>query len=397
MTTSDVVTDAWRSFNESIEAMRDELVGAGIPTSSEQIQHYLAQIQAFAYHQVIAPRQQLPVILGPTFFSAHGFRMGMQSPNFLYRAIYLDGAREYRIFGSRGESLFHQILVMRGGYNDEDPRQIGEYDLDDFLDEAGAYDIRVGGTGSEPRIALDEVSGNNWIFMRECFQDWESAERGDDMDIEPLGDWTDVAPALDDDAVAARIRGAQRLIRILHLTASWPRFKPNNYDKTGPHRFSPLVDPGAAAYNPAAHYLYAWFELRDDEVLVVEADATAGCRFWDVCSCDVWGQNSEFVYHQSSLTGRQATADPDGRVRVVVSAQDPGVANWIDTVGLSTGTLMWRYYWPETLVEPECRVVKRADLLAELPAETVTVTPEERLQELRRRRRSFTRRYHHLL
>jgi hypothetical protein len=391
------VDEAWRAYHQVVGELRAELLGHEVAQAStaERIHHYLAQIQAFAYHQVIAPRQQAPVILGPTFFSVHGFRMGMQSPNFLYRAIYLDGSQRFRLFGRRGASLFHQLLVMRGGYNDERPIQIGEYDLDGLIDAEGAFDLTVGGDGAD--IALDPESGNNWLFLRECFADWDSAEHGDDMDIDTVSDYSGLRLDLDDAAVAARILGAARLIRVLHTTAGWPRFKANNYDRTGPHVFSPLADPGAAAYNPAAHYLYAYFDLADDEALLLEADAETGSRFWDICSCDVWGQNSEFVYHQASLTGTQARPDPDGRVRIVVSPDDPGVPNWIDTVGLTTGTLMWRYYWPETLVQPECTVVKRADLRSHLPGGTPEVSPAERQAELRRRRRSFTRRYRHLL
>ena len=340
---SPAIRDAWASYHQTIDAMRAELYASDVLGMSNalQINHYLAQIQAFAYHQVISPRQRTPVILGPSFFSVHGFRMGMQSPNFLYRAIYLDGAQEYRLFGQRGKTPFQQILVMRGGYNDAVPAQIGEYELDDFTDADGRFDIRVGGSGEGLRIALDAESGNNWLFMRECFQDWSVTEAGDDMDIEPLAAFASIAQHPQDEAeVIRRLAGAERLIKVLHATASWPHFKLHNYDKTGPHQFSPLVHPKAAAYNPAAHYLYAFYQLQPDEALIVEADGSAGFRFWDICSCDGWGQNTDFIYQQSSLTSAQAVADADGRTRIVVSAQDPGVPNWLATGGLQMGTLM---------------------------------------------------------
>lgn len=397
---SAALAGAWAAYHKTIDALREELCGYAVSQQSNvaAISNYLAQMQAFAYHQVIAPRQRMPVILGPSTFSVHGFRMGMQSPNFLYRAIYIDGADEYRLFGTRGRTLFNQILVMRGGYSDDAPAQIGEYDLDAFVDSDGRFDIRVGGLGEGPRIALEPSSRNNWIFMRECFQDWDSGEQGDDMDIEPVGDFTSLPTGkLDDEETIHRLAGAQRLIRVLHATAGWPHFKVHNFDKTGPHRFSPLVHPKAAAYNPVAHYLYAFFDLADDEALVVEADASQGFRFWDICVCDVWGQDADFIYHQSSLTNAQAAADADGRVRIVLSAKDPGVPNWLDTVGLKAGTLMWRWYWTKSEVQPSCRVVKRAAVRDALPAATPHVERVDREAELRRRRRSFTRRYRHLL
>ena len=395
---STAVEKAWRSYHKAVDDMRAELYGSDAFSMSDplQVNHYVAQIQAFAYHQVMSPRQKMPVILGPSFFSADAFRMGMQSPNFLYRGIYLDGSLQYRLFGKRGKTLFNQILVMKGGYNDPAPVQIGEYDLDALVRKDGSYDILVGGEGAQ--IDLDPASGNNWLFMRECFQSWDVTESGDDMDIEPVNPYATITelPHTDDEVIK-RISGAERLIKVLHATASWPHFKPHNFDKTGPHSFSPLVHPKAAAYNPAAHYLYALYQLESDEALIVEADGSSGFRFWDICNCDVWGQHTNFIYRQSSLTCEQAAADPDGRTRIVVCPQDPGVPNWLDTGGFLTGTLMWRWYWTKSKVEPACKVVKFSELRQHLPLDTQVVSADQRDQELRRRRRSFTRRYHHLL
>src|SRR5690606_6622931 len=129
---------------------------------------------------------------------------------------------------------------MRGGYNDPAPVQIGEYELDAFRRDDGSFDITVGGENAQ--IALDPESGNNWLFMRECFQDWSVTEAGDDMDIEPIAAFASIAAHPADEAeVIRRLAGAERLIKVLHATASWPHFKSHNYDKTGPHRFSPLV------------------------------------------------------------------------------------------------------------------------------------------------------------
>ena len=46
-----------------------------------------------------------------------------------------------------------------------------------------------------------------------------------------------------------------------------------------------------------------------------------------------WWETIDYANHQSSLNGFQAVLDDDGVFRAVVSARDPGVANWLDTAG----------------------------------------------------------------
>ena len=62
--------------------------------------------------------------------------------------------------------------------------------------------------------------------------------------------------------------------------------------------------------------------------------------YWGLQVGDLWWQAADYVDHQSSLNGYQVEADPDGRARIVVGADDPGVANWLDTTGLSRGVAL---------------------------------------------------------
>jgi len=70
-------------------------------------------------------------------------------------------------------------------------------------------------------------------------------------------------------------------------------------------------------------------------------------------------------------TVRQATAlelagwvrnQPDGSVRIVVAHEDPGVPNWVNTVGHSQGTMCFRWIRATEHPQPRTRVVKRSEL-----------------------------------
>jgi hypothetical protein len=52
----------------------------------------------------------------------------------------------------------------------------------------------------------------------------------------------------------------------------------------------------------------------------------------------------------------------DGSVQLVVSAEDPGHPNWMDSAGHDHGTMCVRWVRADSHPEPRCRVVKLAEL-----------------------------------
>jgi hypothetical protein len=48
---------------------------------------------------------------------------------------------------------------------------------------------------------------------------------------------------------------------------------------------------------------------------------------------------------------------------MVVASDDPGIPNWLDNMGRTSGTIYWRFMLPEEgIVTPKTRVVALADL-----------------------------------
>ena len=81
-----------------------------------------------------------------------------------------------------------------------------------------------------------------------------------------------------------------------------------------------------------------------------------------------------------------APLDRDGVLRIVVSAKDPGVPNWLDTAGYRHGVIQGR--WTECDAQPIQQVekVKLAHVRDHLPPETAIVTSAQRDQSIRDRR-----------
>jgi hypothetical protein len=132
--------------------------------------------------------------------------------------------------------------------------------------------------------------------------------------------------------------------------------------------------------------------LERDEALVVEVTPPEGL-YWSFSLGNPWWETIDYGRHQSSLNGHQAILDDDGRVRVVVAQQDPGVANWLDTAGHGAGPLIVRYVRTATAPMPTTEVLPLAEVPSRLPPGTRRVTPEERKAALYRRRLAVSSRF----
>ena len=86
----------------------------------------------------------------------------------------------------------------------------------------------------------------------------------------------------------------------------------------------------------------------------------------------------------------QAHRDRDGSYRFAVSAADPGVFNWLDTMGLGCGVLILRFCRAANAVPPRTTVVKLTEIANALPA-TRPCTPEERRAQIAERREGVAR------
>ena len=84
--------------------------------------------------------------------------------------------------------------------------------------------------------------------------------------------------------------------------------------------------------------------------------------------------------------------DADGIVRYVVSAKDPGVPNWLDTLGYASGAIQGRWTECSANPVPAVRKVNFSQIRASLPSDTPTVTPQDREKIVRERRSQLQQR-----
>jgi hypothetical protein len=139
-------------------------------------------------------------------------------------------------------------------------------------------------------------------------------------------------------------------------------------------------------------YYEGAYELRDDEALVVETSIPAKCLYHSIILTNDLYETTDWYNNHSSLNDSQTKPDKDGVLRIVVSARDPGVPNWLDTAGYPSGVIQGRWAECDSQPIPNVRKVSMADLPKILPSDTPKISRDQREQIIRERRAALQQR-----
>lgn len=74
-------------------------------------------------------------------------------------------------------------------------------------------------------------------------------------------------------------------------------------------------------------------------------------------------QTYDFATRSVSLNRTQTQLEEDGTFKMILSHENPGQPNWMDTEGNMFGLVFWRFFLVEGKVEtPQAEVVKLVDI-----------------------------------
>ncbi len=319
-----------------------------------------------------------PVLINST----HQFaRQGLDNPDALYWSAYLTEDAAYVVRGRRGSTADLSFQVMGGGYDAGGaPPSLAAFD-DRELDIAadGSFEWRFG-----------PMPGARNLIVREVFNDWDTEERGT-LWIERTDTVGRPAKPLTRERLAQRYEIAGRLLTgSIRTWFAFPQFF--QYREPVNTLTPPRATPGGLASQRSSigHY-----ELADDEALIVTVPECTDCAYQAIQIGSDWYASTDYETHQTSLTKAQADTDPDGKLRFVVSENNPGIANWLETTGHRTGPVMLRWQRLERDLGPEDGPVVEVCPLAEVPERLPYFTPittEEHAARIAARQRSVARR-----
>lgn len=407
--------DAWSHYQQTLIELRQRFLKnewAKNPELRAQGLYFLQSLEAVAFNMYVATRPQYPALYTQSFFMPLEISWGMPNPDFMNRNGFIDGAHTYRVYGNVRQIRWATLQVSNGFWGDEAQNTIANVDFDELpKDKDGNFEIFLGpNPPTTPNgkywIKTDPAQHNTWLVVREVIYDWKQ-EKPMEFHIENLDRVPNAPIYFDETELAQRIEKARKYVlfcfnfteggalRWLAKPADEADKKTAGGSSTGTplvHEFQLNVMGQQQGGNPLGYWISMLYDIKPDEALILEVPFVQA-RYWGFQLGSIWGQTTDYSYHQSSINMEQVKVDADGKVRAVLSLQDPGVPNWLDPAGLSIGTALFRIYKSESYAIPVVTKVKLATLRDHLPKETSTVTPEQRQHELRDRQRAALGRF----
>ena len=309
------------------------------------------------------------------------------NPDFIYGSASIRGDGVYRLSGRRGDGVFVFFDINAGSIAvlDEMGPSVGFIDLDDgTVGPDGAFEILL--SGERPADwkgdwhRLDPRARS--ITVRRAYYHWGEGQEAK-VAIERLD--RSVGPSrFDATEIARRLTALCNFVEyyVSFALGYGSRQRAQGYINKLQHD-----DWAGRGGVPGQHYYQGIFELKAGEAMILETDLPERVRYWNIQLNDPMWNAIDWFNRQSSLNAGQAVLDSDGRFRAVIAAEDPGVPNWLDPGGHLTGSLMLRWTQASSGPEPKLRIVPAHEVRSHLPADTPTVTFEERQATLRRRMR----------
>jgi hypothetical protein len=334
----------------------------------------------------------------PRFLPGPGQVLDVGQPNAdtVYRTARITPGGIYRLRGQRG-SLLQAVIVQihpNLGEGATKATHVGAASMYDdinalHVDAHGRFDVILsparpaGYTGDWWQLDPGAVQ----LLLRMVSDDW-AAQASPSISIERIDAPVEAPrpPAAVLQARLARLPTATAAITLLfagHVEQLQQKGYLNKFLGTD---FSQLGGLKGQFYYEGAYH------LRDDQALLVEAKIPAKCKYYSILLTDELYETTDWTDNQSSLNDAQAKPDKDGVWRIVVSAKDPGVPNWLDTAGYPLGVIQGRWTGCTSHPVPSAQIVPLIDVRKFLPPDTAVVTPAARQQTIRDRRAAFQQR-----
>lgn len=353
----------WTEFCDTLKAAGEVVLGDDAPdTPLERAEglRYLTRITRAALQTFVEHADPLAPVLQSVVHETA--KMGSDNPDNRYYNAAISGKEAYVIRGNRGTVHYLGFGTQIGDYGSGGGMPPTGYleAADMALNADGTFEIRVS-TG-------DPGPGHNWLPMteqtgtlivRQMFLDRVNEVEAS-LSIERVGGHGRPSEVTPESIDAGITRSGLLVGAAARIFANWADGFQRHTNEL------PQFDPMLSAMfggDPHIIYYHSYWRLQPDEALVIDV-TPPDCPYWNFQVNNHWMESLDYRYHRIHLNKHSAVYKSDGSVRVVVAHTDPGVPNWLTTVGHDRGTMCWRWVRANAHPQPSTRVMKLADLCA---------------------------------
>lgn len=393
-TTNTLSPEGWADLVKTLETLPQQLLMKLPPDQRQnpQIQQEVARLvlQALTVSSLSAVGEDgnYPEFL-PSI--SHVLNVGQPNSDTLYRTATITPGGVYRLRGKQG-SLKMAVIGQRGSEVDSTDGKRWHMDINTLqADQDGYFDVI---------LSVEKPAGytGDWwqlhpstraLMLRMVSSNW-AGEQGLTMAIERIDTKAEKgrAPA---DQLAQRLSQLPKSIAfqagmfIDHVE----QLRQEGYV----NKLKIMSEANIAGGLLTGQFYYEGvYDLADHEALIIEATHPTECLYRSTILTTELYQTTDSYNNHSSLNDFQSQPDKDGVLRIVVSAKDPGIPNWLDTAGHPLGVIQGRWTDCNSQPVPSTQKVLLEEVRKHLPADTPVVSAEERQEIIRQRRAAYQQR-----
>jgi hypothetical protein len=288
-------------------------------------------------------------------------KMGLDNPDNYYVGTPVNPRYDYKITGRRGTIHYMSFAAQSQNFAAPDKIAGGAGHLEDSelaLAPDGSFEI-IASMKEQPGNWLQMKEFTSQILLRQTFLD-RLSEKPVEVEIECL-DVSEPPPPLDPARVPGMLMGgAMYAMGCAQWFANWVV----DFKDQAPVNSFHLPDEEQhrkVGGDPNVRLWLGQWKLGEGEALVIEATPPK-CDYWNFQLGNIWGESLDFKNRTVHTNSHTTAYNDDGSFTLVVSNEDPGKPNWMDTAGHDHGTMGVRWVRADALPEPKTRVVKLADL-----------------------------------
>ncbi|MEB3023121.1 hypothetical protein [[Mycobacterium] crassicus] len=321
------------------------------------------------------------------------------TPDIYYRTAQgFDPNATYELTGTVGKGTGGMALmpITVGGSSAEGG---GALELGSSLtvNPDGTFTVFIGPEKPDGAVNFIDSSHINSLLIRDMLSQWASG--GSNFHIDCVSDCAPIPAGITDTGLSSDII-SQLLNRVAPGVIPFNQLNMQLAGAAGilqpPNTMSDLASQsGYGVALPSAAVSSGHFDLQPGEALIVKIPQLDSAGMNGIELMNVYATNLPATLAQTSLNGTQSFLSNDGYTYYVISATNPGVANWLDSGGVTSGEIYMRYQnipladRPPVPLPVETQVVPVDDVAKYLPTDTPIISPAQYAADMNERVLSY--------